>query len=121
MPSILLDILGSEVNSRKRQTMHPVIEDKLEELHRLCECYKVKRLEVFGSVVNGKFDPETSDLDFLVEFQELEPGEHAEAYFGLVEGLESLFEREVDLVEASAIRNPYFLRSINKNRITLHE
>lgn len=99
--------------------MHPVIEDKLEELHCLCERYKVKRLEVFGSAVNGKFDPETSDLDFLVEYQELEPGEHAEAYFGLSEGLESLFGRNVDLVMTSAIKNPYFLRSINKTRTVI--
>lgn len=100
--------------------MHPVIEDELEELHRLCERYKVKRLEVFGSAVSGKFDPETSDLDFLVEYQDLEPGENAEAYFGLVEDLESLFGREVDLVMTSAIKNKYFLEAIQPWRTELY-
>ena len=101
--------------------LHPIIEDKREDIRRLCERYKVKRLEVFGSAVKCHFDPETSDLDFLVEYLELEPEEHAKAYFGLVEELEALMGRPIDLVMTRAIRNPYFLRSINKNRTTIYE
>ncbi len=93
------------------------IEENYESLKRLCKQYRVKRFEVFGSSLTGEgFDPENSDLDFLVEFLPLQPGEHANAYFGLLEALQDLFRRTIDLVETKAIRNPYFLESINQNR-----
>jgi len=93
------------------------IEEHYESLKRLCKQYRVKRFEVFGSALTGEgFDPENSDLDFLVEFLPLQPGEHADAYFGLLEALQDLFTRSIDLVETKAIRNPYFLESINQNR-----
>jgi predicted nucleotidyltransferase len=94
-----------------------IIENNYESLKRLCKQYRVQRLEVFGSALSGgEFDPENSDLDFLVEFLPLQPGEHADAYFGLLEALQDLFNRHVDLVMPRAIKNPYFLESINKSR-----
>jgi uncharacterized protein len=97
------------------------IRDNSETIRAICERYRVKRLEVFGSTsaVTG-FDPEKSDIDFLVEFLPLQWGEHADAYFGLLEALERLFQRHVDLVMPRAIKNPYFLESINKNREVLY-
>jgi hypothetical protein len=65
---------------------------------------------------HGQFDPRTSDIDFLVEFAPALPGGHFDAYFGLLEALQDLFGCKVDLVVASAIRNPYFLESANKTR-----
>ncbi len=89
------------------------IEENYELLKRLCKKYHVKRFEIFGSALTGQgFDPEKSDLDFLVEFLPLQPGEHANAYFGLLEALQDLFNRHVDLVMPRAIKNPYFLESI---------
>ena len=98
-----------------------LIEDNYEVLKKLCRKYRVRRLEVFGSALTGKnFDAETSDLDFLVEFQTLRQGEYADTYFGLLEALEGLFDRHVDLVMPRAIKNPCFLESINKNRKGLY-
>jgi predicted nucleotidyltransferase len=97
------------------------IEDKREALRELCMKYKVQRLEIFASAVTGEdFDSQRSDLDFLVEFQQLRQGQHADAYFGLLEDMEKLFNRHVDLVMPRAIKNPYFLESINKNRKVLY-
>jgi len=76
---------------------------------------------LFGSAVSkDRFDPQESDLDFLVEFLPLQEGEHADAYFGLLESLESLFGCAVDLVMASAVRNPYFLEAISGQREVLY-
>jgi hypothetical protein len=100
--------------------MTTIVENKRQELARLCKRYQVRRLELFGSASKGDFDPASSDLDFLVEYQDLEPGEHATAYLGLMEALQNLFDRGVDLVEVKAIRNPFFLKSINQNRTTLY-
>ncbi len=97
-----------------------VIEGKRKELAQLCERFRVQRFEVFGSAADGTFDPETSDLDFLVEFLPLREGEHFDAYFGLLEELQGLFERRIDLVETGAMRNPYFIRRVNESRTAIY-
>ena len=66
------------------------------------------------------FDPETSDLDFLVTFEDLGFGEAADTYFGLLESLRELFNRHIDLVTESAIDNPYFRESVEESRILLY-
>ena len=92
-----------------------------EDITRLCKQYSVKQLELFGSALNeGDFDPQNSDIDFLVEFLPLEPGQHAKAYFGLLEELQDMFGRNIDLVEVKAIMNPYLLESINQNRTEIY-
>lgn len=100
--------------------MNLLIEDKRDDLIRLCAKYRVRRLEIFGSAFTSRFNPRTSDLDFLVEFLPLQPGEYADAYFGLLEALRELFQRNVDLVTIGAIRNRYFLESINRSRAVLY-
>ena len=86
-------------------------------LMELCRQYHVRRLELFGSGrTDERFDSTRSDVDFLVEFFPLEPGERADTYFGLLEALEALFHRPIDLVMTQAIKNPYFLEAINKER-----
>ena len=97
--------------------MVSLIEKNRNALEELCVKFRVRRLEVFGSASTGRnFDAENSDLDFLVEFQTLKPGEHANAYFGLLDALENLFNRHVDLVMPRAVKNRYFIESINNNR-----
>jgi uncharacterized protein len=100
--------------------MHRLIETKRAALAQLCTQYYVRRLELFGSATGERFDPDTSDLDFLVEFQTLSPREHADAFFGLMEALQKMFGRPVDLVELRAIRNPYFLQAVEQTRTLLY-
>lgn len=100
--------------------MNQLIEGKLNELVRLCRQFHVQRIELFGSAAGKDFDPAASDLDLLVTFQDLKLGEYAAAYFGLKEALEALFQRPVDLVVASAVKNPYFLEEIEKSRTLLY-
>ena len=97
-----------------------IIEDHREDIETLCRRFNVARLEVFGSAADGTFDPASSDVDLLVEFQPLEPGSLADAYFGLLAELERIFQRKVDLVTPKAIRNPYFLRGVNATRRPLY-
>jgi uncharacterized protein len=100
--------------------MHRLIETKRAELAQLCTQYHVRRLELFGSAAGERFDPDTSDLDFLVEFHDLSPREHADAFFGLMEELQKIYGRPVDLVELRAIRNPYFLQAVEQTRTLLY-
>jgi predicted nucleotidyltransferase len=98
-----------------------LIEDHKNDIINLCITYQVRYLALFGSAMaDACFDAETSDLDFLVEFQPLEQGQYADTYFGLLESLEELFQRPVDLLMVRAIKNPYFLQAINQSRELLY-
>jgi predicted nucleotidyltransferase len=88
--------------------MNHLIEDKREELERICRRRHVRRVELFGSAAGPAFDPASSDLDFVVTFDDLPISSYADAYLGLLEDLQGLFRRRVDLVVESSIRNPYF-------------
>lgn len=100
--------------------MQSFIQAKQEELTSLCRRYHIRRLELFGSAAAGVFEPASSDLDFLVEFEELDPPAYADASFGLQESLSALYQRPVALVIPAAVHNPYFLRSIERNRALLY-
>jgi predicted nucleotidyltransferase len=86
----------------------------------LCQKYGVRRLDIFGSALRADFDPETSDLDFAVEFDDLRIGNAADRYLGLMVDLEDLFGRRVDLVSYRAVTNPYFKRVLDDSRVTLY-
>lgn len=85
------------------------------EIEALCRTYGVRRLDVFGSAIRDDFDPDRSDVDFLVEY---EPGTVPSLgdYFDLRDGLASLLDRPVDLVMARAVRNPYIKAAIESER-----
>lgn len=89
-------------------------------LEALCRKHRVAALYLFGSATGESFDPESSDLDFVVEFLPQERHGFSDVYFKLRDDLERLFGRTVDLVELSAIRNPYFRRSVEATRIPLY-
>lgn len=94
-----------------------LIASREDELKALCERHVVERLAVFGSALREDFSPESSDLDFVVSFPAImPPDEHAAAYFGLLDGLEGLFGRSVDLVELRSVRNPYIRREIEDSQ-----
>lgn len=97
--------------------MIPLVDERREELAKLCRKYGVAKLEVFGSATTGDFDPAASDIDFLVEFlpgQDLGPW--LAHYQDLRDELERLLGRKVDLVMAGALRNPYFIREVDRTR-----
>lgn len=92
----------------------------VEALSELGRQFRVRKLELFGSALTDRFDPETSDVDLLVEFESMQPPDHADCFLGLLVALEDLFGRRVDLIEPQAIRNPYFKQSLNQSRQTLY-
>jgi predicted nucleotidyltransferase len=89
------------------------------EIAALCRRYGVQKLELFGSAARGDFDPARSDVDLFYEFDS-NPSSLSDRFFGLLEDLEQLFGRKVDLVSSLDVRNPYFLQVANRHRITLY-
>jgi predicted nucleotidyltransferase len=100
--------------------MIELIEKNRPALEELCRRFHVKTLEVFGSAADGTFDPERSDLDFLVEFLPAARTRIFDGYFHLKDALEQMFGRKVDLVMPGAIRNPYFRKAVNQQRKVLY-
>lgn len=101
--------------------MIDLIERHLDAIGALCREFGVTRLELFGSAATGDFDPERSDIDFLVEYPpDYEFGPWATRYFEFKERLEVLLGRPVDLVMASAMRRPHFIEAVNESRQVLY-
>lgn len=99
--------------------MDPRLAPYRSEIGRLCVRHRVRRLDLFGSAGGPGFDPASSDVDLLVEFADLTPGDYADHYFGLREDLRVLLGREIDLVVERAVRNPFFLESVRRSREVL--
>lgn len=91
----------------------------LERIPDLCRQYHVRRLDLFGSAADGRFDPARSDIDLLVTFEPNQAAGGFHMYFDFRDALIALFQREVDLVEESAIVNPYFRREVEEQRVQL--
>ena len=86
----------------------------------LCRQYGVESLDVFGSAATGAFDPDTSDVDFIVTFADMSPG-IANQYLDFAEALERLLGRSVDLMFDGPVRNPYLRRSVDTSRERVSE
>lgn len=96
-----------------------IIEENIERIRTLCKQYKVRTFSAFGSVTNTEFNNE-SDLDFVVDFNETDPFEYTNLYFQLKEKLEQLLQRQIDLIEARAIKNQYFQKELNETKVLLY-
>ncbi len=94
--------------------MNALIEQNRSEIERLCRLFHVRKLRLFGSAALAELQPGESDVDFLVEFEQLPPAAFAECYFGLLAALEGLLRRPIDLVVEAAVRNPYFRASVEE-------
>ena len=99
--------------------MEQQVEQHRQEIAAICRKYGVIRLDLFGSAASGQLFSSDSDIDFFFEF-DANPVGLADRYFGLIEDLELLLQRNVDMVSIQDARNPYFLQVANQHRTTLY-
>ncbi|MBI1937611.1 MAG: nucleotidyltransferase domain-containing protein [Ignavibacteriales bacterium] len=90
-----------------------------DKIRSLCEKYGVVTLYSFGSVNTSRFS-EKSDIDFIVELNADDPIEYTDKYFHLKFELESLLKRTIDLLETTAIKNPYLKKSIDSSKVLIY-
>jgi predicted nucleotidyltransferase len=101
--------------------LQPVLQNKLPELKKIFRDHKVKKAYAFGSVCTNRFN-EKSDLDFLISFEEgLDPLEEGENHLRLFDRIETLFNRPVDLIVEKSVKNPYFIKVMNKTRTSIYD
>jgi predicted nucleotidyltransferase len=84
-------------------------------IRNLCKKYNVNSLYAFGSVLTDRFN-DKSDIDMIVSFKKIPLEDYADNYFDLKFTLQDVLQRPVDLLEEQAIKNPFFLQNINKNK-----
>jgi predicted nucleotidyltransferase len=99
--------------------MNALIENQLQKIRDLCYEHQVETLHVFGSVLSEDFSVE-SDIDILIQFQEMSHEQYAEYYFSLHEKLEQLFGRKVDLLTQRSLSNPYFIAKVERTKKLLY-
>lgn len=71
-----------------------LLQEKREEILRIAAEHGARNIRVFGSAVRGEAGPE-SDIDFLIE---LEPGRSLLDHVALLQDLEDILGRKVDVV-----------------------
>ena len=94
---------------------------RVNDFKTLCENHKVRYLYAFGSSVSGKFDYEKSDIDLLVEIDSSDPIDRGEKLISLWDTFEIFFNRKVDLLTNSSIRNPYLQKSIDSTKVLIYD
>jgi len=94
------------------------IEDHKQVIEKICRELRVKRLDLVGSASRGEFQPERSDVDVVVEFDGLD--RLFDRCFELKKRLESQLGREVDVIEDSAVENPYVRKSLNRDKVRIY-
>ena len=87
----------------------------IERIKTLCNLYNVEKMYLFGSALNSNFN-ETSDIDLLVKFKPIALANYFDNYMNFKENLESVFGREVDLLEEQTLKNPILINSINQTK-----
>ncbi len=78
-----------------------LVEAKRNEICAVVRQYRGRSVAVFGSVARGD-ESETSDIDFLVEF---EPGSSLFDLLHITEELEALLGTPVDVVSAGGLKD----------------
>ena len=97
-----------------------LIDKNIDNLIALCKKHKVRELYIFGSILTSRFN-DSSDIDFLVQFDNIDILEYADNYFNFKEKLEKLLGREIDLLENQAIRNPIFRKVLDRDKKIVYD
>jgi len=87
------------------------------DIEKICQELSLQHLDLIGSAAREDFSVE-SDIDVLVIFAGDE--NLFERFFSLKSRLEVIFKRKVDVVEERAMRNPFFKKAVNKDRIRVY-
>lgn len=94
--------------------------ERMEGIRQICREYRVERLYLFGSAAVGESRSD-SDIDFLVEFQEMETGGFGGPCAGMAVRLEGLFGREADVVDRRRIGDPIMLQDIDRTKALIYD
>jgi len=110
--------MSERTRSDESRLLDGVVDVTTDQIAVFCRKWSVKELSLFGSVLRSDFQPD-SDIDVLVS---LGP-DHGLGLWDLpdmIDELEAMFGRRVDLVMKDALRNPYRRHSILNSREVIY-
>jgi predicted nucleotidyltransferase len=94
------------------------IEDYKQAIEEICKDLRVKHLDLVGSASRSDFQPDKSDIDLLVEFDGID--KLFDRYFELKIRLEEQLARQVDVIQESAVKNPYIKKSLDRDKVRIY-
>ena len=101
--------------------MHALLRRHRAAIAALCHRHRVQTLSVVGSAARGvDFDPIGSDVDFLVEYIPPIRDDWFDRHMGLIVDLESLLERDVDVIERANLQKPDLIASLEADAHLLY-
>lgn len=105
---------GSNISKKELLAQFQVDEN---ELINICGKNHVKSLAIFGSGLRPEFIKGKSDLDFLVDFEEIS----FDRFFNLIEDLKILFRyKNIDLITTNSLKNQIIREEILSSQELLY-
>ena len=92
-----------------------------EDFIALCKEHDVESLYIFGSALRLDFKDDSSDVDVLVALHTIDPVQRGQKLMDLWDRLEVYFQRKVDLLTLSSLRNPVLLNRINATKVLVYD
>lgn len=97
------------------------IEKKLNDVVQLLEKHHIEIAFLFGSSIRNDFN-DHSDIDILVRIQDnLSPEDKGTHLWNLIYDLEELFDRKVDLLTETSLKNPYLIAELDRTKLKIYE
>ena len=97
------------------------IKYKMEEFLSLCKAHNVRNLYAFGSSITDKFNEDSSDIDLLIEIDNDDPIERGESLMNIWDQFEQFFQRKVDLLTMTSIKNPILKKIIDSTKVLIYD
>jgi predicted nucleotidyltransferase len=83
-----------------------------------CLKWKISEMALFGSVLSDEFHPD-SDIDVLVSFKD-DDGWGLFDFVDMIDELQAIFGRKVDLIGKDSLRNPFRRKAILDNNEVIY-
>ncbi len=100
--------------------MIELIQNKIDDLIAACKKHHVENIALFGSAAKNAMH-EDSDIDLLVEFSDdIDVLEYADNYFSLLDQLQEILNRKVDLVSSRSLKNPVLKKEVYQSKVDLY-
>src|SRR5690606_2592208 len=101
--------------------MIELVQNKLDKIKAACQQHHVEALSLFGSAAKNTMH-EDSDIDLLVEFSDdIDVLEYADNYFSLLDRLQEILERKIDLVSSKSLKNPVLREEVYRSKVDLYQ
>ena len=89
------------------------------QINQLCNAHNVISLFAFGSAVTDSLKP-NSDIDLIVDIDSKDPINYSDNYFAIKFKLETIFKRQVDLLETKSVKNPFLKKQIEDTKVLIY-